>query len=244
MSSAPLVPEFDLKRGKRRTIALHVDRLGRLEVRAPHWVSRRAIIEFVIEREAWIDAQRARLARQPAFEEPEFREGGRVRLFGQPRCLQLNGPAALCFSPQPADAGQDTLLEEPLMPLVLPVATDAVAGAIEAAYRRLLRAHLLAYLTERLAWWRKHDAINDIPDLDVRIRLMKRRWGSCRRDGRLPFSESLGKYPPECIEAVIVHELCHLRHFNHGKAFYALLGSVLPDWRSADRRLEAEAKRY
>ena len=47
----------------------------------------------------------------------------------------------------------------------------------------------------------------------------------------LCFSCFLGECPPEAVELVVVHELCHIVHKNHGAKFYALLESILPDWR-------------
>ena len=116
--------------------------------------------------------------------------------------------------------------------------------AVQAVIRRSVRACLAENIEARLAYWRAHDAFRDLPALQVKLRMMRRRWGSCRRNGTLTFSETLAKYPMACIDAVIVHELCHLRHFNHGPAFYALMTEVLPDWRQADRLLDAEARYY
>ena len=65
-----------------------------------------------------------------------------------------------------------------------------------------------------------------------RVRKMKTRWGSCNvKDKRIWLSSYLGAYPEECLEYVIVHELCHLLERGHNKRFYALVASCLPDWK-------------
>lgn len=64
------------------------------------------------------------------------------------------------------------------------------------------------------------------------------RYGSCSVKGRLCFSCYLMDSPIDAIEYVVVHELCHLRHMNHGQAFYALLEKTLPDWRTRKGRLQ------
>lgn len=70
-------------------------------------------------------------------------------------------------------------------------------------------------------------------------RNMKSRWGSCQPStGRICINTRLACYPPECLEYVVVHELCHLLEKGHGPAFYALLDSALPEWRSARARLK------
>ena len=63
------------------------------------------------------------------------------------------------------------------------------------------------------------------------IRKMKTRWGSCSRKGRISLNLHLMKLPEPCIKEVILHELCHLVHFNHSKEFYALMTAEMPDWK-------------
>ena len=61
---------------------------------------------------------------------------------------------------------------------------------------------------------------------------MKSRWGSCQPStGRICINTRLALYPPECLEYVVVHELCHLRERGHGPAFKSLMDLYLPDWR-------------
>jgi predicted metal-dependent hydrolase len=69
---------------------------------------------------------------------------------------------------------------------------------------------------------------------------MKSRWGSCSSSGKIALSYDLIRLSKECREYVIIHELCHLRHHNHGKGFYDLLTELYPDW----KKTRAEIKRY
>ena len=66
-------------------------------------------------------------------------------------------------------------------------------------------------------------------------RNMTSRWGSCQpATGRICINVRLALYPPECLEYVVVHELCHLLERGHGPRFKALMDAFMPDWR--DRR--------
>jgi predicted metal-dependent hydrolase len=68
----------------------------------------------------------------------------------------------------------------------------------------------------------------------VTLRDPRSRWGSCSRKGRISLSWRLILAPPEVLESVVVHELCHLKVFGHGPRFRALLTSRIPDhatWR-------------
>lgn len=96
---------------------------------------------------------------------------------------------------------------------------------------------------QRLAWYREELA-KVMPSLfakwqpivgkaasEQRIKKMTTRWGSCNvRARRVWLSVYLPAYPIECTEYVIVHELCHLRHANHSKAFWQEVAKAMPDY--------------
>ena len=69
------------------------------------------------------------------------------------------------------------------------------------------------------------------------IKNSKSRWGSCSSRGNLNFNYKLIFLPPEVLDYVVVHELCHLREFNHGPAFWELVGQVLPNHKELRRAL-------
>lgn len=72
---------------------------------------------------------------------------------------------------------------------------------------------------------------------DFEIRRMKNRWGSCTTEGHILLNPYLIIAPKQCIEYVIVHELCHLKEHNHSPAFYRLLQVLMPDWEQRRERL-------
>lgn len=70
------------------------------------------------------------------------------------------------------------------------------------------------------------------------IRTMKRRWGSCSSKGIITLSTELIKLSDLYIEYVITHELCHLKHHNHGPNYYKLLSEVFPEWKTVRKDLK------
>jgi len=76
-----------------------------------------------------------------------------------------------------------------------------------------------------------------ITAMNFEIRRMKNRWGSCTKEGHILLNPDLIIAPKQCIEYVIVHELCHLQEHNHGPRFYRLLQTLLPDWEQQRERL-------
>lgn len=105
------------------------------------------------------------------------------------------------------------------------------------------RAHYLHHreearrlVKERLAYWNgyyKH------PLRKIFIKQHRSRWGSCSERGNLNFNYKIIFLPPALQDYVVVHELCHLREFNHSPAFWALVEQTLPDYLARRRALRA-----
>ena len=89
--------------------------------------------------------------------------------------------------------------------------------------RRLAKTHIPPRVEH-------YAAIMGLSPAAVTITGAKKRFGSCSAKNRLCFSLFLMRYPDAAIDYVVVHELAHIRHKNHGKAFYACIAAVLPDY--------------
>lgn len=78
----------------------------------------------------------------------------------------------------------------------------------------------------------------------VLIRAQRRRWGSCSATGVLRFNWRIMMAPPDVVDYVVVHELCHLAHPHHQASFWAAVASALPDYRERKKALRAEGPTY
>jgi predicted metal-dependent hydrolase len=78
----------------------------------------------------------------------------------------------------------------------------------------------------------------------MRLRLMKRTWGSCSGKGVITLNPHLVKAPEDCIDYVVAHEICHLREHNHGRAFYALQEQLYPQWQQTKSQLRRQGHIY
>lgn len=73
----------------------------------------------------------------------------------------------------------------------------------------------------------------------LKVMAMKKQWGSCSPNGRLTLNLYLIKAPRDCIDYVILHELCHIAEHNHSKRFYRLMGQVMPGWEKVKKKLDS-----
>lgn len=159
----------------------------------------------------------------------------------------------VCVSAPPrcSDARIRAFVEERL-PWIRQQAAKIQAGSC----RREREGFAGAPTQEELAQWRavveafvpalveKWAPILGVQPGKLAYRNMVSRWGSCNvKTGRICINVQLAAQPPECLEYVVVHELCHLIEANHGPRFHALLDAYLPHWREAERKLRGAIRR-
>jgi len=93
-------------------------------------------------------------------------------------------------------------------------------------YDTFLKEEAKAYLSQRLNFFAQ---IMSLEYRELRLRKMKRRWGSCDTRKIITLNINLIKLDPKLIDYVVVHELAHLKHMNHSRAFHTLVNSYLSD---------------
>ncbi|MDB6059930.1 MAG: hypothetical protein JWM78_33 [Verrucomicrobiaceae bacterium] len=210
---------YAVKFQTRKTLALYVLIDGSVEVRAPHGMNQKHIVSFVEKKSAWIiktrDQQQQRQQWQTLIE-----PGSAVWFLGTPRKLEVNTGkemAVLCSEESIAVSARD--------PWNLPRLSRQLNDWYRDQAQHTFSERLLIVC-------QRFPGILAAPEL--RLRSMRRRWGSCSRHGRVTLNVELVKLPLTLIDYVIAHELCHLFEFNHGKKFYQLLEHVMPDWKQRE----------
>lgn len=111
------------------------------------------------------------------------------------------------------------------------VAASPAARAADASPAEVAqwRAVVEACVPPLVAAW---EPIMGVKAGKLAYRNMTSRWGSCQpATGRICINVRLALYPPECLEYVVVHELCHLLERGHGPRFHALMDRFMPDWK-------------
>ena len=98
-----------------------------------------------------------------------------------------------------------------------------------------LKARARTVLPGRVA---HYGAMMGLCPTGVKITTAQKRYGSCSAKNSLCFSCYLMRSPDEAIDAVVVHELAHIRYKNHGKSFYALIEQYMPDYKARKKLLK------
>ncbi|MBN2203750.1 MAG: M48 family metallopeptidase [Thermoleophilia bacterium] len=218
---------FQLVRSDRRTLGFTVHRDGSVVVRAPRRAGEADVLRSVAGRADWIVRKQREFAASAARTPPLRYEEGETHLYlgrsyrlaverGDVETVRLAGDA-----------------------LRVTVRSDAPAGHVkdllDAWYVRRARRHLPARLD--VCWATLPADGHHRPTL--RLKHMRTRWGSMSPRGYMSLRLDLIRAPDECIDYVILHELCHLVHPNHRREFWTLVERLVPDWKRRKRLLES-----
>ncbi len=218
---------LDLRRSpRRRSLSVEVHADLRVIVRAPSRCTGAVIEEFITSRAAWIERHLERFRLRGVRTAPTYTDGEAHAYLGEPYSLSL----------RPADA-RGVRIDARTLVVGGTAASDLarVAAALNAWYKARARA----FLPPVIAQWHAHRAFARYSAPALTVRTMRSRWGSFCPQRGMTLNSLLMRAAPVAIEYVVVHELCHLRFHGHGRGFYGLLESVLPDWRKRQRLLEA-----
>ena len=227
--------EYTVRRSRRRrrTMEITVDARGAVRVAAPNHASSTDIGAFVQARASWIEKQRKARRVRPAMPR-RLVTGESLSFLGREYTLlthegtnrhssvRLEGRALAVSLAQTHDTSQPSA---------------ALVSALEAWYRleaeRIIASRMLHY-QQRIG----------VQPKAFRMSNAKARWGSCASGGTVRISWRLIMAPLPLIDYVVVHELCHLRHPNHGSRFWRLVETVLPDYKLRRVHLRREGARY
>ncbi|MCH8519048.1 M48 family metallopeptidase [Candidatus Gracilibacteria bacterium] len=99
----------------------------------------------------------------------------------------------------------------------------------------ILKQKAKAYIPQRVEYFAKKYGFKYEK---IRITCARTRWGSCSSRKTLSFSYRLMQYRDECIDYVIIHELCHLRQMNHSQKFWSEVRAIMPEYKKWEKELK------
>ncbi|KGD64094.1 hypothetical protein Y5S_02634 [Alcanivorax nanhaiticus] len=213
--------DFELIRSKRRSLELRVLEDGTVQVRAPQRAPVRMVQTFVDSRRQWIADQQQRQASRPRQRwldgEVLAWRGDRLQLDvseGRTR-VGISG----CYLSVRVTQPEDEMV---------------VRSAVEGWMRRQAKGVFEDSIERQFGWF----AAQGFARPTLRIKKMRTRWGSLSARGYINLNMALLHYPPLALDYVVMHELCHLKHMDHGPGFHGLMDARMPDWRQRKALLE------
>lgn len=202
---------------RRRHLLLTVEACG-IYVKAPYYSSNREISRFVTQHQKWINQQQKKIIPLPLFN-----DGDTFYVFGEKKRLCLVKGRA------------ETVVTDTELIVHFP---NHQADVIKLRLKQFLMAQATTYFTQRMEQLAKET--QQFPTT-LSIKAYKARWGCCSRQGDITFNWKLVMAPPAAIDYVLIHELCHLTHFNHSKQFWLLVNTFCSDYQRHKRWLSDHA---
>lgn len=220
---------------KRKTIGLQVKQ-GEIIVRAPSFVDKAFVDNFVASKAYWLQQK---VAEQLAFESqaPRFQivANGLLLFLGEERNIEVH-------------VGRSTIVDLTEQSLVIQVTKRQLAlpplqlnQLLTKLFDEWLLTEAKHYLPQQLAHW---SAETKLSPREMQIKKYKARWGSCTSAGVLSLNSRLMMCPPEIIDYVIIHELCHLVHLNHSPQFWHLVSKHCPYMTEAKQWLKQHQREF
>lgn len=223
-----IIPYIIKKSAKAKHIRITVARNG-VVATAPVFMSEKKVIVFVEQKKAWIAKKVDRFAGFTLDSKTrEFADGEELTFQGEKFKLRVVESDKKNTS---AQIKGDCLTVHINREIPLDIRPTEIQSRLVQLYKDLAREAV----TERVEFFKQQ---LDVEYNQIRIKEQRSRWGSCSKKGNLNFNWKLVIAPPDVIDYVVVHEVCHLRHMNHLQDFWRCVETVLPDYRDSKNWLK------
>lgn len=208
----------------RKTITLKVEEDGEVEMRVPLEETEEALQELALKKAAWIvKAQKKILEKREKRKNISYEDGARLLFEGEEYILKVE---------------EDKTRLEPKITMEKNIIKVSVF-TINEKYVEHVMLHWYyqnaqAKIAHRIRYYKPLIG-KEIGQ--VQIKEQKSRWGSCSAKGDLYFTWKLILLPPDLLDYVVIHELCHRKEMNHSKEFWNEVEKIIPDYKLRRKRL-------
>ena len=223
-------PDYTLIRSRKRkkTMAIMVNREGRVVVRVPHEVPLSEINAFVQQKRAWLSQKITAFKTGSIPPVPDLFLPGKQVLF-------LGDTYPLCMDRHMDEHAKDALYWNGDAFRVVCREPAAGKNLLTRWYVRQAKA----FFPERLA---QHADRMGVSPKKVRVSSARFRWGSCSTRQCISLSWRLMMAPVAVIDSVMIHELVHLREMNHSSRFWSFVRTHCPEYDRHKRWLNTEGR--
>ena len=212
---------YVLRRSKKRkkSISMRYNRQSQLQINAPYRMNQDVINDFIMAKYAWIKSQKEVVDNKNKIKTLTYENKEPHDFMGR--------KYSLCLIQ--SKSSQVFLKHDEL--LVFHRKNSSVKNILNRWYKN----QALEYFTKRTRLLA--DQYNFPKIKTIKIRNMRARWGSCSSLSEITYNTHLIKVSLDCIDYVIIHELCHLIHPNHSPRFYQLQTQINPHWKAQKKLL-------
>ncbi len=208
--------EFVLEIKAIKNLYIRVKKDGKAYVSVPKRLSQAQIQITLMSHLPWVKAQLVKLSSLPIKPELEYQSGETHSLWGKSYTLLL----------ETNHKRTQTIIQDDH--IILQSNGDLTLEQKIKLLDLLYRTEIQNFMPKLISQW---EEIMPVESSEWRLKKMKTRWGTCNtRAKRIWLNTELAKYPLECLEYVLVHELVHLLERSHNHRFKAFMTTFLPDW--------------
>lgn len=206
---------FEIIRRQRKSVEIQIDSVNGFRVIAPKRLAEKAIMHLLEPRKEWIYEKMLEIEQAQAFRVVKNYADGEIFLI-----LGIEYPLEIQIEPN-RKRSVAVVENEKIIVRAPESSRDLIRTAVLTFYKKLAREEI-----ER----RIEPILKSLGVTCTRIAIkdQKRRWGSCSHLGNLNFNWRCVMMPEPVFEYIIAHEVCHLVHLNHSKAYWDLLETVCP----------------
>ncbi|MDF2595594.1 MAG: family metallopeptidase [Clostridia bacterium] len=205
---------YHILKQKRKTVSIYVEDDLSVVVKVPQYLSDKHIHEVITDYKQKIEKMRAK--KESARQKNDWRITNSILYLGEPKEIERITASSHKAQIKLAD-------DKLIISLLNPESIKQAEVLIEAFFKEQAKI-ILTRLTE------KYTSLLGLKYGSISIRKQKTRWGSCSSKGNLSYNVKLMGAKEEMIEYIVLHEVMHLRHFNHGKSFWADIEKIMPDY--------------
>lgn len=205
--------DCEILRSRRKTMAIHVKH-RKVEVRTPHWASKREIRAFLESNKAWIEEKLRDESRR-------YRES--LRIENGRKIFYKAAERKIVFQEKPKH--KITITKDQFI-VQGPSLTPARA---KEQVESFLLEKAASYLPDRTTALAKYLRVGSKLK-QIKLRKTKSKWGHCTSEGVIQFNWLIMLAPNSIIDYMLAHEVCHLVHMDHSSDFWGLVESVCPDY--------------
>lgn len=211
-----ILPDQIIK-SSRKTLSLSIGQDGKIVVHAPNKMKDELINNFIRQKQDWL-ATKLSIIRNNQNKYDDVLHLKKFLLYGKQISIYMADVKKI-------EVSNDYIL----------VPKKIEAAKVQQSIVNFYRKTAKEILTKRLGYLQ---SVLKIRCSNFKIANSKGRWGSCNSAGVITINWRVIMMPPECIDYVIIHELCHLIEMNHSKRFWTLVETFLPNYNALRQSLK------